>query len=72
MARIMLIGANGQLGSDLCQAFQSAPYELVPLNRADIDIRNHEQVADVLASLQPHATVALHPTPAPRRFAVSP
>src|SRR3989475_5402459 len=63
MARIMLIGANGQLGSDLRQAFQSTPHELVPLNRADIDIRNHEQVADVLASLQPHVilnTAAFH------------
>ena len=63
MARVMLIGANGQLGSDLSREIQSGPHDLVPLNRTDMDIRDHEHVADLLASLQPHVilnTAAFH------------
>jgi len=63
MARVMLIGANGQLGSDLSREIQSGPHDLVPLNRTDMDIRDHEHVADLLASLRPHVilnTAAFH------------
>ena len=63
MARVMLIGANGQLGSDLSREIQSGPHDLVPLKRTDMDIRDHEHVADLLASLRPHVilnTAAFH------------
>src|SRR5438094_3866467 len=63
MARVMLIGANGQLGSDLSREIQSGPHDLVRLNRTDMDIRDHEHVADLLASLRPNVilnTAAFH------------
>lgn len=51
-SKIALIGAKGQLGSDIVQYFSelSDRYELIALTRADIDITNAEQVRQVLTS----------------------
>lgn len=51
-ARYVLIGAAGQLGSELRRAFSLAG-DLVPLARADVDIRDRARVREALAGLRP-------------------
>jgi dTDP-4-dehydrorhamnose reductase len=50
--RVVLIGAAGQLGSDLVRTFD-LDGELVPLAHADLDILDAARVASVLAGLRP-------------------
>ncbi len=52
MQKVALIGAKGQLGSDIVQYFSglSGRYELTPLTRSDLDITNPEKVDHVLTS----------------------
>jgi dTDP-4-dehydrorhamnose reductase len=49
--RILLIGAGGQLGSDLRHALPADA--LVPLTRADLDITDRDAVAATLADTRP-------------------
>lgn len=56
-APVVLIGANGQLGSDLVRAFESNARPLVAMTRADVELRDHEQVAHVLEALHPSVIV---------------
>ncbi|HEY7519322.1 MAG TPA: dTDP-4-dehydrorhamnose reductase [Methylomirabilota bacterium] len=51
-ARYVLIGAAGQLGSDLLRTFDGAG-ALVPLTHHDIDILDASRTADTLAALRP-------------------
>jgi dTDP-4-dehydrorhamnose reductase len=49
--KVALIGANGQLGSDIASHFsQCDRYQLTALTRADIDIRKADEVDQVLTS----------------------
>ncbi len=49
--KVALIGANGQLGSDIVSHFSDCDrYQLTALTRADIDITNPENVHQVLTS----------------------
>jgi dTDP-4-dehydrorhamnose reductase len=50
---VVVLGANGQLGSDLCKEYASQERELVPLTRADVDVCDHDRVAHVLETLRP-------------------
>jgi dTDP-4-dehydrorhamnose reductase len=54
---IAIIGANGQLGSDLVKVFKSSKYEIVPLTHADIDITNFELSQKVLRNIQPDVII---------------
>lgn len=49
--RIALIGASGQLGSDLLPRLEAAGHEIVTLQHADIEIADEQNVAEVLNSL---------------------
>ena len=51
-ARYVVIGAAGQLGSDLVRAFDGAG-ALVPLTHRDIDILDASRTAETLAALRP-------------------
>ncbi len=51
MERILLVGANGQLGTDLRRDLPAAA--LVPLTRADLDITDPEATEHVLAHHRP-------------------
>jgi dTDP-4-dehydrorhamnose reductase len=52
MKRIVLLGANGQLGTDILQAFSgSSEVELVPVTRQDLDIEQTERVIPYLQGL---------------------
>jgi dTDP-4-dehydrorhamnose reductase len=55
--RVAIIGANGQLGSDLCAAYTRAGHDVVPLNHAELDIRDAAGVQRVLASVTPQVVV---------------
>jgi dTDP-4-dehydrorhamnose reductase len=61
--KVLLIGANGQLGSDLKKVFAVAGDEVVPLTHAQMDVSNAERVAAVVAETQPQVvlnTAAFH------------
>ena len=49
--KVAVIGANGQLGTDLCRALQG--FALVPLTEADIDIVHVASVRNALAEHRP-------------------
>jgi len=49
--KVAVIGANGQLGTDLCRALQG--FALVPLTEADIDIVEVASVRNALAEHRP-------------------
>ena len=55
--RIALIGATGQLGSDLLPRLQAAGHDARPLGHADIEITNAENSAAILEALQPELVV---------------
>ncbi len=50
--KVALLGANGQLGSDLVKT-RPEGIELVPLTRKEIDVTNREQVDRVLSDIRP-------------------
>jgi dTDP-4-dehydrorhamnose reductase len=50
---IVLVGANGQLGSDLCAELGSEMRNLVALTHHDLELRNHDQVAQTMERLRP-------------------
>lgn len=51
--KIAIIGANGQLGSDL-QAVLSEEHEVEALNHSNIEITDIKSVRNVLSSVRPH------------------
>lgn len=55
--KILVTGANGQLGSAVQEVFASADCELIPLGRADLDITDHEQVKKVFTSQRPEIII---------------
>lgn len=63
--RIVVIGANGQLGTDCCEVF-SKVHETIPLTHADIEISDIDSVKRVMNSLKPDVvvcTAAAHNVP---------
>ena len=57
MARVVILGAKGQLGTDLCQEYEAAGEQDVPLGHSDLDIRDYGQGAEPLASLRPYVVI---------------
>src|SRR5438034_297359 len=63
MGPVVVLGANGQLGSDLYRVGQDLGQSVVPLTRAQVDLRDHAAVDAVLSSLAPRViinTAAFH------------
>ena len=61
--KIAIIGANGQLGSDVLQAFARDGAQVVTLTHADIEISSLDSVSSVMGSVRPHLivnTAAMH------------
>jgi dTDP-4-dehydrorhamnose reductase len=54
---VVVIGANGQLGSDLCQQFASHERRLVALTRSDLELRDEDQVSRTLEEIKPAVIV---------------
>lgn len=57
--KILVIGANGQLGRDLVEALRERfpPQQVVPLTHAELEVTNPRQVQGVLAAYQPQVVV---------------
>ena len=55
--RIALIGASGQLGSDLLPCLQAAGHDVDPMRHADIEITDKDNVAAVLEPLRPDLVI---------------
>lgn len=51
--RIVIVGAGGQLGSDLAEVLQQSREEVVPLTRQDLDITDSRAVREKLKQLAP-------------------
>ena len=52
--RTAVLGARGQLGSDLCQRLRG---EVIPLNRADVELTDSAKLRQVLTDLRPDVVV---------------
>jgi dTDP-4-dehydrorhamnose reductase len=60
---VAVIGANGQLGTDVVTAFQNAGETTVGLNHSDLDISSLDSTRDTLAGVRPSVvvnTAAMH------------
>jgi len=53
--KVLLIGANGQLGADLCKALQH--FEAIPLTRIDIEITDMDSVREACHKHKPDAVI---------------
>lgn len=53
--KVAIIGANGQLGSDLVKVFQGG--DVVPLTHSDIEITNSAQTDSVLRGIRPDVVI---------------
>jgi len=51
--KIALIGASGQLGSDLAKVVPARGHDLVPLTHADVEITDHASVEAMMAAHRP-------------------
>jgi dTDP-4-dehydrorhamnose reductase len=56
--KVLLIGANGQLGSDLFKVFQAAGDTVVPVSHAQLDVCSGDQVAEIMAEAKPDVVVS--------------
>src|SRR5689334_14386456 len=68
--KIAVIGANGQLGTDLLEVL-SKEYEAIGLNHGDIEITDIDNVKDVLSRVKPVIvlnTAAYHIVPEAEKF----
>jgi dTDP-4-dehydrorhamnose reductase len=55
--KVAVIGANGQLGSDLCRVLAEKRFTLVPLTRHDIDIADVDRVNEILGFDSPDVVI---------------
>lgn len=61
--RIAVLGANGQLGCDVCNAFQRIGDDVTGLTHPDIEVSSESSVHTVLAAIKPDIivnTAAMH------------
>lgn len=61
--RVVVIGANGQLGCDVCAAFSSSGHKVIPLNHDTVDIADYASIRPPLEQAKPDVivnTAAMH------------
>jgi len=61
--KVAVIGANGQLGSDLVAAFSQNGDTVIALNHSDIEVADRKSVSGALVAVVPHVivnTTAMH------------
>jgi dTDP-4-dehydrorhamnose reductase len=61
--KIAVIGANGQLGSDICRVYREKSYNVIELNHDILDITNKEQCQKILSDIRADIlinTAAMH------------
>ena len=57
MSKVLVTGANGMLGQDLCPILKENGYEVFPTDVSTLDITNFDMVKDVLTSQKPDVVV---------------
>jgi dTDP-4-dehydrorhamnose reductase len=57
MKKVLVTGANGMLGQDLCPILEDEGYEVVETDIQNLDITNPEMVSQVLNSEQPDIVI---------------
>src|SRR5215471_7102072 len=68
--KVAIIGANGQLGTDLTEVL-SGEHDVIQLNHVDIEITDIDSVRNVLSSIKPQVvlnTAAYHIVPDAEKF----
>jgi dTDP-4-dehydrorhamnose reductase len=55
--KVVLIGANGQLGTDLHRVLQNRGVTVIPTTHRELDIRDAAQVSEAVAKTQPDVVV---------------
>ncbi|OOC63681.1 dTDP-4-dehydrorhamnose reductase [Paenibacillus ihbetae] len=55
--RVLVTGANGQLGQDVVQCFRVSGHEVEGLGRAKLDITDLDQCFDVMSKSRPEAVI---------------
>jgi dTDP-4-dehydrorhamnose reductase len=61
--KVLLIGANGQLGSDLLKVFRAAGDTVMPFTHGQLDVCSGEQISKATAEAKPEVvlnTAAYH------------
>lgn len=61
--RVVVVGANGQLGTDVCAAYEAEHHTVVPILHAMLDVRDADVVKRILESARPDLvvnTAAMH------------
>jgi len=56
--KVLVIGANGQLGSDLVKVFQAAGDTVVPATHAQLDVCSPDQVSDAITNAKPDVVIS--------------
>lgn len=56
--KVAVIGAKGQLGSDLCRVLPKRGASVIPLTHTDVDVSNFDQVERVLSQIHPDVVVS--------------
>lgn len=56
--KVLVIGANGQLGSDLVKVFQAAGDTVVPVTHAQVDVCSEKRVGEILAEVKPDVVIS--------------
>jgi dTDP-4-dehydrorhamnose reductase len=55
--KVVVVGANGQLGVDACAALEDAGHQVVPLTHSEVEIADEASVSAVLGSVRAAAVV---------------
>ena len=61
--KVLLTGANGQLGNDLIRVFQAAGDDVVPFTHAQLDVCSEARLSEVMTQAKPDVvlnTAAFH------------
>lgn len=56
--KVLLIGANGQLGNDLLKVLQTAGDAVVPMTHGQMDVCSEERVAEIMAEAKPDVVIS--------------
>ena len=49
--KLAIIGANGQLGTDLVKVFKTTEHEIIPLTKTNIDVTDLNIIASLLENI---------------------
>lgn len=57
MSRILVTGASGMLGKSVCDELANLNYEVIPLSRKDLDLKDYQSTYHVFSKYLPFAIV---------------